>query len=98
MRIRASVRPGGLRRGVTTKKWYQALGLKDMHCIDLRDVVGKLELNATGKEDTKVLTMLHKCLAGFPNPEGYVLKIFDKSGEEVASTDALGDAEIGGDE
>lgn len=80
MLITASVRPKGLKRGVTCKAWCKAIGFKEE--VGLHETCGRLELSAAGPQDAAFLHSLNQCFAWGDN---YAV-IFDKSGKEIART------------
>ena len=78
MMTKGSIRPKGLKRGVSTKKWCAALGVAE----DLRETCGNLELTASGPQDAEFLRQMFWAMTG----REYTIVIFDKKGEEVSRT------------
>lgn len=62
MQIIANVRPKGLKRGISTKRFYKLLGFKDESGPDVRDVVGALTLSARQPSEFIFLAELRKAL------------------------------------
>lgn len=60
MRIRASIRPQGLRKGLTTKAFYKGICYKNPFGPDVRDVVGTLIMSATRNSDLAFLAAVHQ--------------------------------------
>jgi hypothetical protein len=87
MRITASVRPQGLKRGVRTESFYRHIGLKDSP--DVRDVVGTLTLSATKGDELQFLAALNKFWRG----EGKCSVVIAINGEEYARMDRGADAD-----
>jgi len=78
MNIDLGVTPKGLKRGVSVKKWCQALGFKD--AVGLADTCGRIELNATSPNDCRFLKVLADAFTG----RGKVA-VFDEAGKQVAT-------------
>jgi hypothetical protein len=82
MRITASTRPRGLKKGLTTKKFYRDfLGYKKDEHPDIRDTVGKLELSATCGNDTLLFASLFRLFGRYDLGQEAKLVIYDKDGE-----------------
>lgn len=82
MRISASTRPRGLKKGLTTKKFYhEYLGYKKDEHPDIRDTVGKLELSATCGSDTLLFASLFRLFGRYDLGKEAKLVIYDKDGE-----------------
>ena len=77
MNIGLSVRPSGLKKGVSTKKWCQALGFPQE--VGLSKTCGQIELNAQGPQDCAFLLAVSNALSG----KGRIV-IYDEDGKEVA--------------
>ena len=74
----ASVKPKGLKKGVTEKKWCQALGFKDV--VGLSQTVGQLDFSATGRDDAVFLCLLFDIFV-----DGGQVKLFDKDGKPTGT-------------
>lgn len=81
MRIRANVRPEGLKRGTSTKAFYKAIGYKDEHGPDVRDVVGTLTLTITKRDELSFLASMRKFFCS--DAEGSLVITLD--GKELAA-------------
>lgn len=80
MLISASVRPRGLKRGVTDKKLGELLGFKE--AVGLNDVCGKLELSADKPSEFFFLKYLYEAVGDRGNKAVKVTVEID--GKEVA--------------
>jgi len=73
----AQVKPKGLKRDVTEKKWCQALGFKD--AVGLSDTVGNIELSSCGPHDSAFLVYLFDVFA-----DGGSIETFDNDGKKTS--------------
>lgn len=84
MQISASVKSRAMKRGSDNKvaKLLSESSKEPIHA-DVRDMVGKLELNATIPEDYFLLRELFAVLRGKERAGGGRIIIYDKSGKKV---------------
>jgi len=86
MRISASIRPRGLKKGVSTEKFYrEGLHYKGEHGPDIRDVVGHLELDAYSGQETLLFAAFYRLFGGYNIGDETRLVIYDKGGKELFS-------------
>lgn len=84
MLIRVSTRPSGIKKGVSTEKFYrEGFGYKAENGPDIRDVVGKLELNARCGNDTLMLAALYRLFASYDLGDEHRMVLYDKDGKEL---------------
>ncbi len=76
------MRPIGVKKGVSTKSFYKAIGYKKPDELDVRDVIGTLTLSATIPSDTTFLAALSQCL-GIYNPDKLYLEIRKEKNNEI---------------
>lgn len=81
MRITASVRPSGLKRGTTDKKLCKLLGLKET--VGLSHICGRLELNATRPVEFEILHAIYEVVMGGEWGGGGRISIVNKDGKRT---------------
>ena len=87
MNITASVRPRGLKRGVSNAKLASLIGCES---LDLRDVCGRLQFSATYVSDFRFLAAMW-----WVTQSGGTITVRDKNGRKKALYTNMAEAEKG---
>ena len=81
MLISADVRPRNLKKGVSLKKFCEALGFKDM--VGLRQLCGRLELSGETQSEFAFLTALNEAFCPWHDKSSRIVVEID--GKQVCS-------------